>query len=145
MAFMSSCKACYVSALPWLLWSKDMPEIFNNHAQTAELLLFPGCDPKNRLSDLFESNQIQGKPELAILDWLVALPTAIDPAFAAKSVLIKLDSDRTLFSSDQKNIVTLLAEIACHPREKLFNPASKYSRGQRRRLWLKQTQERTVR
>ena len=120
-----------------------MPETINEKTQAAELILFPGCDPKNRLSDLFVSNQVASKPELVILDWLVALPTSIDPAFAAKSVLIKLDTDQALLSSDQKSILTLLGEIACHPREKLLNMSSKKTRGQRRRHWLKQTQRLT--
>ena len=121
-----------------------MPETIHEGSQAAELILYPGCDPKNRLSDLFVSNQIASKPELVILDWLVALPTAIDPAFAAQSVLIKLDNNQYLLSADQKNILTLLGEIACHPRDKLLNRASKNTRGQRRRHYPRQTQRREL-
>lgn len=120
-----------------------MPETMNKVSKSEEIVLFPGCDPKNRLSYLFVTNQIARKPELVILNWLVALPTTIDPALAAQSVLIKLDTDQTLLSSDQKSILTLLGEIASHPREKLLNMPSKKTRGQRRRHWLRQTQRRT--
>ena len=121
-----------------------MPEFIDKQAHAAELLLFPGCDPKNKLSDLFEKNQISSKPELAILDWLVALPTTIDPAFAAQSVLMKLKSNQSQFNEDQQNIINLLSEITCHPRDELYKVNSRNARGHRRRHWLKQTHKRTL-
>ena len=120
-----------------------MPETIKRQSEAAELILFPGCDPKNRLTDLFASNQIASKPELVILNWLVSLPTAIDPAFAAQSLLIKLDKNLPQLSDDQKSILTLLGEIARHPRKKLLNQTSENSRAQRRRHWLRQTHQRT--
>ena len=119
-----------------------MPETITKQ-QAAELILFPGCDPKNRLTDIFTADKIANKPELIILNWLVALPESIDPAYAAQSVLIKLSKHQAQFSTGQKSILTLLNEIACHPREKLLNQASKNARGQRRRHWLRQTNQRT--
>ena len=120
-----------------------MPETINKQQQFAELILFPGCDPKNKLSDTFVANKIASKPELVILNWLVALPTTIDPAFAAQSILIKLNDESAQLSSDQKSILALLGEVACHPREKLLNLPSKNDRGQRRRRWLRKTNQRT--
>ena len=120
-----------------------MPDTIKKQQQAADLILFPGCDPKNRLSNTFVANKIASKPELVILNWLVALPTAIDPAFAAQSILIKLKKHQAQLSTDQKSILTLLSEIACHPREKLLNLASKNARGQRRRNWLRQTSTRS--
>ncbi len=102
---------------------------------TAELILFPGCDPGNKLTDLFDRNLIASKPELVILNWLVALPTAIDPALAAQSVLIRLATNDGLLTRDQKNILNLLAEIACHPRKKLLSHSTSNKRSQRRRHW----------
>lgn len=119
-----------------------MPETIKTQPQAAELILFPGCDPNNSLTDLFASNRIANKPELVILNWLVALPSAIDPAFAAQSVLIKLDKDSTQLSDDQKSILTLLAEIACHPRRRLLKQPFEKTRSQRRRHWLRQTHQR---
>lgn len=120
-----------------------MPETNDKDSQTAELLLFPGCDPKNRLSDLFIYDTIAGKPELVILNWLVALPTAIDPAFAAQSVLTRLNAVHTSLSADQKNVITLLAEIACHPREKHLKQAPDKIRNKRHRQSLMHFHKRT--
>ena len=117
-----------------------MPDTIIESQHAAELILFPGCDPKNKLSDIFNSNKIASKPELVILNWLVALPSSIDPAFAAQSLLIKLDTDRTGLSDDQQSLLALLGEIACHPRERLRKLACKKARQQRRRHWLRQTQ-----
>ncbi len=117
-----------------------MPARQNN---SSNLFVFPGCDPQARLTTIFFTDQINNKAELVILNWLVSLPTAIDPAFAAKSVLIKLEAEKQKPSADQKSLLTLLHEIANHPRQRLLDLKSKSHRDQRRKNWLRHTQQRT--
>ncbi len=114
-----------------------MPARQNN---VSNLVVFPGCDPKAKLSHIFLNDQINNKAELVILNWLVALPSAIDPAFAARSVLIKLEAEKQSLSKDQRNLLTLLREISNHPRQKLLKLADRNDRDKRRRNWLRRTQ-----
>ena len=117
-----------------------MPARQNN---ASNLFIFPGCDPQARLTTTFLTDQINNKAELVILNWLVALPVAIDPAFAARSVLIKLEAEKQKPSADQSSLLNLLNEIANHPRQKLLDLKNKNYRDQRRKNWLKRTQGRT--
>jgi len=115
----------------------------NLNSQSSNLIIFPACDPKQKLLDKFGTDQINNKPELVILNWLVSLPSAIDPAFAAQAVLTKLNTDHNSLSSDQKSLMTLLNEIANHPRKKLLSSVSLDKRRQRRKNWLKRTNQRS--
>ena len=112
-------------------------------SQTSNLIVFPACDPGQKLFETFSSDQINNKPELVILNWLVALPSAIDPAFAAQSILIKLNSKQKIMSNDQNSLLNLLKEISNHPREKLLDTKMINKRSQRRKNWLKRTGQRT--
>ncbi len=102
-------------------------------SQASNLIVFPACDPKQNLLNKFDADQINNKPELVILNWLVALPSVIDPALAAQAVLIKLNSEYDKLSIDQKSLMTLLNEIANHPREKLLDSGSLQKRNLRRK------------
>lgn len=113
------------------------------NSQSSNLIIFPACDPRQNLFNTFISDEINNKPELVILNWLVSLPSAIDPAFAAQSILIKLNSAQRKPSSDQNSLLTLLKEISNHPREKLLDSTSINRKGQRRKNWLKRTRQRT--
>ena len=109
-----------------------MPEPLFTHSLADKLVLFPACDPKYRLLGIFKTDKIETKPEQVILNWLVSLPYEIDPAFAAKSVLVKLKSLNLDDNADRKNLVNLLNEIARHPREKLNRIHAKKARSHRR-------------
>ena len=118
-----------------------MPDTLFKDSQSDQLILFPTCDPKFRLSRCFENDKIDNKPELIILNWLVSLPDSVDPAFAAKSVLLKLNTMSDEFSEDQQSLLNLLNEISIHPRKKLLTRVSSSKRNQRGKIGLRRSRQ----